>query len=76
VDDAVVAGALAEVLGREHFLVSLYRSVRSDLAETLLGSAAGRELLKVGLEKDVPFCARLNLFSIVPTLGADGVLRG
>ena len=76
VDDAVVAGALAEALGREHGLVSLYRSVRSELAKTLLGSAAGRELLKVGLEKDVPFCARMNLFSIVPTLGADGVLRG
>jgi 2-phosphosulfolactate phosphatase len=76
VDDALVAGALAEALDREHALVSLYRSVRRELTETLLGSAAGRELLKVGLEKDVPFCAKLNLFSIVPTLGADGVLRG
>jgi 2-phosphosulfolactate phosphatase len=76
VDDAIVAGALAEALGREHALVSLYRSVRRDLTETLLGSAAARELIKVGLEKDVPFCAQRNLFSIVPTLGADGVLRG
>jgi len=76
VDDAVAAGALAEALDREHPLVSLYRSVRGDLTETLLGSAAGRELLKVGLEKDVPFCAQLNLFSIVPMLGEDGVLRG
>jgi len=75
VDDAIVAGALAEALGREHALVSLYRSVRGDLAATLLGSAAGRELLKVGLEKDVPFCAQLNRFSSVPTLGTDGVLR-
>ena len=76
VDDAAVAGALAEALGQEHGLISLYRSVRTELAATLLGSAAGRELLKVGLEKDVPFCARMNLFSVVPTLGADGVLRG
>jgi 2-phosphosulfolactate phosphatase len=76
VDDAIVAGALAEALDQEHALVSLYRSVRGDLAETLLGSAAGRELLKVGLEKDVPFCAQLNLFSIAPMLGEDGVLRG
>jgi 2-phosphosulfolactate phosphatase len=75
VDDAVVAGALAGALGQEHPMVSLYRSVRRDLTETLLGSAAGRELLKVGLEKDVPFCAQLDLFSIAPTLGADGVLR-
>jgi len=76
VDDAIVAGALAEALGQEHAMVSLYRSVRKDLTETLLGSAAGRELLKVRMAKDVPFCARLNLFSIVPTLGTDGVLRG
>ena len=76
VDDAAVAGALAEALGQEHGLVSLYRSVRNELSQTLLGSAAGRELLKVGLEKDVPFCARMNLFSVVPTLGVDGVLRG
>jgi 2-phosphosulfolactate phosphatase len=76
VDDAVVAGALAEALGQDHSLVSLYRSVRDDLTGLLLGSAAGRELRKVGLEKDIPFCAQLNLFSIVPTLSADGVLRG
>jgi len=76
VDDAAVAGALAEALGQEHALVSLYRSVRTELPEMLLGSAAGQELLKVGMEKDVPFCAQLNLFSIVPTLGADGVMRG
>jgi 2-phosphosulfolactate phosphatase len=75
VDDAVVAGALALALEQDHALVHLYRSVRRDLAATLLGSAAGRELVKVGLEKDVPFCAQLNLFPIVPTMGVDGMLR-
>ena len=75
VDDAAVAGALAEALDQDHALVSLYRSVQRDLTEMLLGSAAGRELRKVGLEKDVPFCAKLDQFALVPTLGADGVLR-
>jgi 2-phosphosulfolactate phosphatase len=75
VDDAAVAGALAQALDQDHALVALYDSVRRDLAKTLLGSAAGRELLKVGLEKDVPFCAKLDAFPIVPVLGADGVLR-
>jgi 2-phosphosulfolactate phosphatase len=75
VDDAVVAGALAEALGQDDAMVALYHSVRRDLAETLRCSAAGRELTKVGMEKDVPFCAQFNQFSIVPTLGADGVLR-
>jgi 2-phosphosulfolactate phosphatase len=74
VDDALVAGALAEALEQDHALVHLYRSVRRNLGETLLGSSAGRELVKVGLEKDVPFCAQLNLFPIVPTLDGDGVL--
>jgi len=75
VDDAIVAGALAEALGQDHAFVHLYRSVRHDLAEALLGSSAGQELVKVGLEKDIPFCATLDVYSVVPTLGDDGVLR-
>jgi 2-phosphosulfolactate phosphatase len=75
VDDAVVAGALAEALDQDHAFVSLYRSVRNELAEVLLRSAAGQELVNVGLEKDITFCAKLDLFSVVPTLGADGILR-
>jgi 2-phosphosulfolactate phosphatase len=77
VDDAIVAGALAEALGHEDDpFAFLYRSVRGDLKETLMGSDAGRELIKVGLEKDIPFCAQRSVFPIVPTLDADGVLRG
>ena len=75
VDDAAVAGALAEALGQNHALVSLYHSVRRELTEALLGSSAGRELRKVGLAKDVPFCAKLDEFALVPLLAADGVLR-
>jgi len=75
-DDAIVAGALAEALDQDHAMVSLYRSVRRDLAGGLLGSQAGQELVKVGLQKDVPFCARRDLFSIVPMLSAEGVLVG
>jgi 2-phosphosulfolactate phosphatase len=74
-DDAVVAGALAEALEQEHPFVALYRSVRRELAAMLLGSCAGQELVKVGLQDDVPVCAELNRFSLVPTLDAAGVLR-
>jgi 2-phosphosulfolactate phosphatase len=74
-DDAIVAGALAEALDREHALVSLYRAVRHDLAGTLRGCRAGQELLKVGLAEDVPICAELNRFTVVPTLDAEGILR-
>lgn len=75
VDDAVVAGALAEAMGQDHPLVSLYRSARRNLMNTLLGSDAGRELINVGMEKDVPFCAQLNLYPVVPTLDKNGVLK-
>ena len=76
VDDAIVAGALAEALGQDDPLVSLYHSIGRDLIEAFTNCDAGRELAKVGLAKDLPFCTQRNLFSVVPTLGADGVLRG
>jgi 2-phosphosulfolactate phosphatase len=75
VDDAIVAGALAEALEQDHAFVHLYRSVKKNLTEALLGCEAGRELARVGLEKDLPFCAQISRLSIVPTLGKDGVLR-
>ena len=75
VDDAIVAGALAEALEQDHAFVHLYRSVKKDLAETLLGSEAGRELERVGLAKDIPYCAQVSRLSVVPILGEDGVLR-
>lgn len=76
VDDAVVAGALAEALEYDDSLVNLYRSVRGEMTETLLRSEAGMELRKVGLEKDVPFCGKRDVYAVVPSLGADGMLRG
>jgi 2-phosphosulfolactate phosphatase len=75
VDDAIVAGALAEALDQDHAFVHLYRSVQKTLTEALLGSEAGHELIKVGMEKDVPYCAQMSRLSVVPTMGADGVLR-
>ncbi len=75
IDDAIVAGALAEALDQPHAFVSLYRAVKSDLPGALLRSWAGRQLVRVGVEKDVEFCAKLNVFPLVPTLGSDGILR-
>jgi 2-phosphosulfolactate phosphatase len=74
-DDAIVAGALAEALDEPSPFTALYRSVRGDLAATLLGSNAGRELVKIGLQDDVPFCAERDRFMLVPLLDANGVLR-
>jgi len=74
-DDAIVAGALAEALDEPSSFTALYRSVRGDLAATLLGSNAGQELVKIGLQNDVPFCAEIDRFALVPVLDDGGVLR-
>ena len=74
-DDAIVAGALAEALDQPSPFTALYRSVRGDLTATLLGSQAGRELANLGLQDDVPYCAEIDRIGLVPVMGDDGVLR-
>lgn len=74
-DDAIVAGALAEALGQEHPMAALYRSVQKDLEETLLASQAGQEMSKLGMEGDVSVCAQRDRLNLVPMLKADGTLR-
>jgi 2-phosphosulfolactate phosphatase len=74
-DDAIVAGALADALDEPSPFTALYRSVRQDLGPTLLQSYAGQELVKIGLQDDVPFCAERDRYAVVPLLGEDGVLR-
>ncbi len=74
-DDAIVAGALAEALDEPSAFVALYRSVRGELPSAFMQSLAGQELVRIGLGDDVPFCAEMDRLSIVPTLDAEGVLR-
>jgi 2-phosphosulfolactate phosphatase len=74
-DDTIVAGALAEARGQDHAVIELYHSVRHDLTATLRGCLAGQELLKVGLQDDIPVCAELDRLALAPALDSDGVLR-
>ncbi len=74
IDDALVAGALSEALDQDNEWVNLYRSTRRNLTETLRGSLAGQELVRVGLDDDIPMCAELNRFPLVPMLNEQGVL--
>jgi 2-phosphosulfolactate phosphatase len=55
VDDAIVAGALAEALDRENALISLYHSVRKELAATLLGSGRVRNCARWGWKRSSRF---------------------
>ncbi len=74
VDDAIVAGALAEALNQPDAFVSLYHSVRQNLSGALQGSLAGHALVNVGMGKDIPFCANVNTLPVVPILDGKGVL--
>jgi len=74
-DDALVAGALAEALGESSPFTALYRSAQGDLAATLLGSQAGQELKKIGLQDDVPSCAEIDIYNLTAVLDGTGVLR-
>jgi len=84
-DDAYTAGAIADVIAAEaapHTCVctdavaaarALYHA--SADAETLFRStAAGRNLLRIGLEEDVRYCAAADCAEVVPRVGERVVL--
>ena len=74
-DDAIVAGALAEVLEEPNPFVSLYHAVQAEMVGALIGSRAGQELVKIGLQDDVPYCAQRDILAIAPTMDSDGIIR-
>jgi 2-phosphosulfolactate phosphatase len=52
---------------------SSYLQSKAQLGETILNCANGRRLSRLGYEKDIVYCSKVNITSIVPTL-IDGVL--
>ena len=85
-EDLVCAGLLVEKLrdatGPSDVLLSLraaeaqaaYALHRDDLAAMLAGCEHGRYLISIGMGRDVPYCAQVDLFDLVPEL-REGVLR-
>ncbi|WP_409346434.1 2-phosphosulfolactate phosphatase [Paenibacillus sp. MBLB4367] len=47
---------------------SCYRQFGDSLQETLQQSATGKRLVKLGYANDIGYCARLNVYEIVPAL--------
>jgi 2-phosphosulfolactate phosphatase len=85
-EDLVCAGLLVEKLrssgapspaklgrGAEE-AVALYRAHRRDLGGMLAACEHGRYLASIGMGRDVPYCAQLDLFDLVPRL-VGGVIR-
>jgi 2-phosphosulfolactate phosphatase len=77
-DDTVCAGAIAErirssvegVKLNDAALAALHLNVQygGDLEELFRMTAAGRQLVEVGLESDLPLCAVLDRHAVVPRL--------
>jgi len=76
-EDTVCAGMLMNCVSREsHEIISesdavkasqiLYKHYGKDLLGMLKKSQHGKYLRSIGLEKDLQFCASINLFNIVP----------
>jgi 2-phosphosulfolactate phosphatase len=54
--------------------LALYRAHRDDLARLVGECEHGRYLASIGMGRDVPYCAQVDVFDLVPRL-EDGVIR-
>jgi len=76
-EDFLLAGMIVKLLGREDLddaskvAMRYYESVENIEAEIRRSSHA-QKLIRLGFEKDVIFCSRIDLFNVVPIL-EDGV---
>ena len=85
-EDLACAGLLVEKLqsfegaspvkltARAEEALAIYGEHRDDLAGMLVECEHGRYLASIGMGRDVPYCAQLDLFDFVPRL-TDGVIR-
>jgi 2-phosphosulfolactate phosphatase len=54
--------------------LALYRAHRDDLARFVGECEHGRYLTSIGMSRDVPYCAQVDVFDLVPRLD-EGVIR-
>jgi 2-phosphosulfolactate phosphatase len=83
-EDVVCAGMLverlagedprAELTGGARWTLEAHREHAGDLARMLAACEHGRYLTQIGMGRDVPYCAEVDRFDVVPRL-ADGTIR-
>ncbi|MGD1000483.1 MAG: 2-phosphosulfolactate phosphatase [Candidatus Brocadiia bacterium] len=79
-EDVAFAGALAEEIAGNRLAltesaqeaVRVWRAARRSLTKFLAGSRGGVPLVKIGLGRDIRFCARRNRFDVVPRVVGRG----
>jgi len=64
-EDALVAGAIAQEIAPGHPAAALHRSVRSELPAVWRRTVNGRQLVALGLGEDIAWSAQRDLFSLV-----------
>ncbi len=82
-EDTLLAGALVKRLGDVGINDScwiasfLYESVRIDLKDFIAENGVhAKKLLSLGFSEDVSFCAKINLYDLVPLWRNNGFVRG
>lgn len=79
-EDAIGAGAIVAAMAEQSELelsdgaraaLALYQAHQGDLAAALALSEHGRQLARLGLAEDLAFCARRDLYPLVPRLERD-----
>lgn len=65
-EDAIVAGAIAEEIAPGHPAAAIYRAVRGDLPSVLRRTVNGRRLIALGLEEDIAWSLQRDRFPVVP----------
>ena len=65
-EDAIVAGAIAEEIAPGHPSAAIYRAVRNDLPGALRRTVNGRRLVALGLGDDISWSGQRDRFAVIP----------
>ncbi len=73
-EDALVAGAIAEELAPQHPVASIYRANRNRVREVFRQTKNGKALIEKGLEADIDWCLDERDLNWIPILNEEGLL--
>jgi len=82
-EDTMFAGALAEQLSESHIIgddavlaaLKIYRQSKDNLFEALKSSSHFQRLSKMGIEKDLRYCTRIDECQVLPVAFEDGIIN-
>ena len=72
--DGLLESGEAALTPEAHLAHMAYQGYRGRIEQALRESASGRALVRIGMESDLAYCARVGLLDVVPRL-IDGEIR-